>query len=210
MTAHVGDPDVFVRSLATRGALGGLSAAVEDAWDLMDRAGFDPVLVETVGVGQAEVDVADAADTTVVVLAPGAGDEIQAMKAGLVEAADVLVVNQADRAGARRLVAALEAALDLRTGGRKPLVLATTATTGEGVDALGAWLDARQGPEAAPTIADRRLGRARRRVQAAVDRHRARTFWASRADALEAAARDVADGRLGAAAAARRLIEEDA
>ena len=116
MGAHAGDASVFIRSLASRGAYGGLSAAADDAADVLDAAGFDPIVTETVGVGQAEVEIARAADTTVLVLAPGQGDEIQAMKAGLLEAADIVVVNQADRRDADRFVHDLEAAFDLRYG----------------------------------------------------------------------------------------------
>ena len=107
MGGRAGDQDVFIRSLASRGASGGLSAAVHDAADVLDAAGYDPILVETVGVGQAEIEIAGAADTTVLVLAPGGGDEIQAMKAGLLEAADLIVVNQADRRDADRMMDAL-------------------------------------------------------------------------------------------------------
>ncbi|MDA1195697.1 MAG: methylmalonyl Co-A mutase-associated GTPase MeaB, partial [Planctomycetota bacterium] len=107
MLAHTSDERVFIRSLASRGALGGLAAGAYDAADLLDAAGFDPVLLETVGVGQGEVEVCRAADTTVVVLAPGSGDVVQGMKAGLLEIADVLVINQADRDGAAALDAAL-------------------------------------------------------------------------------------------------------
>lgn len=133
------DEGVFVRSLASRGAVGGLSRAAHDALDLLDAAGFDLLLVETVGVGQTELDVATAADTVVVVLSPESGDHVQAMKAGLLEIADVLCVNKADREGADALAHALEATLDLREGlpWRPPVVL-TRAT--EEVEALHAAL----------------------------------------------------------------------
>ena len=114
------DPGVFIRSMATRGAEGGLAEAVHDVADLMEGSGFDHVLIETVGVGQTELDVAAAADTVVVVLTPESGDEVQAMKAGLTEVADVFVVNKADRGGARALVSQLRDAVALgrRRGGR--------------------------------------------------------------------------------------------
>jgi LAO/AO transport system kinase len=179
MGVHSGDEGVFIRSLASRGAPGGLSAAAADAADVLDAAGFDPVLVETVGVGQGEVEIAETADTTLVVLAPGAGDDVQALKAGLLEIADVLVVNQADRPEAARLVEALRAALDLRRGPRPDLV-ETVATTGEGVDALAALVDRRAGAAGAEALAQRRRRRARRRIRLAVEREVARAFWRGR------------------------------
>lgn len=108
-----GDPGVFIRSMASRGSAGGLAAAASDAVALLDAHGFDIVVVETVGAGQAEVDVVRLSDSIVVVEAPGMGDDIQAIKAGILEIADVLVVNKADRPGAQKTVAALQAALDL-------------------------------------------------------------------------------------------------
>ncbi len=110
------DPGIFIRSMATRGSLGGLATTTKEVLDLMDAGGFPRVLVETVGVGQTELEIAGAADTTVVVLVPESGDGIQAMKAGLMEIADLFVVNKADRPGADRLVKELKAALHLRAG----------------------------------------------------------------------------------------------
>jgi len=100
MQQHAADADVFIRSMASRGHLGGLSRAASDAVDLMDAAGYDPILVETVGVGQDEIEVARAADVVAVVLVPGMGDDVQAIKAGILEIADVFVINKADRPGA--------------------------------------------------------------------------------------------------------------
>jgi len=110
------DPGVFIRSMATRGALGGLALATKEVADVLDAFGFDKVIIETVGVGQSELDIAAAADTTVVVLVPESGDSIQAMKAGLMEAADLFVVNKADRPGADRLARELSLMLHLRLG----------------------------------------------------------------------------------------------
>jgi LAO/AO transport system kinase len=110
------DPDVFIRSMATRGALGGLAATTREVIDVVSAFGFDVVLVETVGVGQSELDIAAAADSTVVVLVPESGDSIQTMKAGLMEAADLFVVNKADRPGAPRLAREVEMMLHLRLG----------------------------------------------------------------------------------------------
>ena len=115
MTGHSGDAGVFIRSMATRRGTGGLAKASADAMLLLDAAGFDRILVETVGAGQAEIEIASVADTVVVVEAPGLGDEVQAIKAGLLEIADVFAVNKADRKGAARTVAALE--MMLETGG---------------------------------------------------------------------------------------------
>jgi LAO/AO transport system kinase len=136
-----GDPGIFIRSMATRGSLGGLAQATGDAVKVLDAAGFDVILVETVGVGQAEVDIARTAHTTVVVEAPGLGDEVQALKAGLMEIADVLVVNKADRPGAAQTARALEVTLDLGRStkgqaGWRPPVLKAIALDGTGVDEL--------------------------------------------------------------------------
>ncbi len=133
-----GDPGVFIRSMATRGSLGGLARATGDVVKVLDAAGFEVVLVETVGVGQAEVDIARTAHTTVVVEAPGLGDEVQALKAGLLEIADVLVVNKADRPGAAQTARALEITLELgrnnqAANGWRPPILKTVALDGTGV-----------------------------------------------------------------------------
>ncbi|MCZ6596818.1 MAG: methylmalonyl Co-A mutase-associated GTPase MeaB [Planctomycetota bacterium] len=148
MEERTGDPGVFIRSMASRGSHGGLARAAVDACDAMDAFGFDRVLVETVGVGQAEYDVVSATDTVVVVLCPGAGDGIQAMKAGLLEVADVLVVNKADLPGADRLIADLTEAVHtrgIRRDGRdaewETPVVPAVATNGDGVDKILATID---------------------------------------------------------------------
>jgi LAO/AO transport system kinase len=136
MQTHTGDPGVFIRSMATRGDLGGLARATGDAVLVLDAAGFDVVFIETVGVGQDEVEIVGTADVSVVVLVPGAGDDVQALKAGLMEIADIFVVNKMEREGADRLVGAIEAALGLDAragGGWRPPVMRTQATTGAGV-----------------------------------------------------------------------------
>lgn len=147
MQDHVLDAGVFIRSMASRGHLGGISWATPQALAVMDAAGFDTVMVETVGVGQAEVEIAALAETTVVVLAPGMGDAIQAAKAGILEIADVFCVNKADREGADRTVRELKGMLELGHGEWLPPVVKTVAPGGEGVDALAealarhrAWL----------------------------------------------------------------------
>lgn len=210
----------FVRSMATRGHAGGLAAAVPAALRLLDALGFDPLVVETAGVGQVEVAVAAAADTTVLVAPPGAGDAIQANKAGLLEVADVLVVNKADRPGAADTVRDLELMLDLghtsghqeRRGGWRPPVLTAVATTGDGVADLAAAVDAhRRGLQDAG-----RAGEGRRR--------RLRLELTSRAEALlrdrltrrldgppgVALLDDLAAGRLSAGEAAEALARDGA
>ena len=137
MQDHATDPAVFIRSMATRGHLGGLALAVPDGVRVLGAAGFPLVVVETVGVGQMEVEIASAADTTMVVVTPGWGDSMQANKAGLLEVADLFVVNKADRPGVREARRDLEQMLDLsEPSGWRPPVLTTVATTGEGLDEL--------------------------------------------------------------------------
>jgi LAO/AO transport system kinase len=132
------DPGVFIRSMATRGALGGLSRATSDALDVLDSAGFDLVIVETVGVGQDEVDVIRTVDTVLVLLVPGLGDDIQAIKAGIMEIADVFVVNKADRPGAERTISEIEAMLGTASehGEWIPPIVPTVASKGTGIDRL--------------------------------------------------------------------------
>jgi len=135
MQEHASDDGVFIRSMATRGHLGGLAKTTSDVVDLMDAAGYDPILIETVGVGQDEIDVVRAADIVVVLLVPGMGDDIQAIKAGILEIADLFVVNKSDRPGADRLIADLDFVLGLVHGipGEKPQILKTVAIRDEGV-----------------------------------------------------------------------------
>lgn len=129
------DPGVFIRSMATRGALGGVARATRDAVDLLDAAGFDWVLVETVGVGQDEVDVVRSVDTVVMVTVPGLGDDIQAIKAGILEIADVFVINKADREGVERTARDLEMMLNLgEHGAWVPPILKTVAARDEGIE----------------------------------------------------------------------------
>lgn len=138
MQDHAGDAGVFIRSMATRGHLGGLSRSTNDAVDLLDAAGFDPLLVETVGVGQDEVDVVKTADAVVVILVPGMGDDIQALKAGILEIADLFVINKADRQGADRLESDLRYMLSLveAPGRPEPPILRTVAVRDEGIEEL--------------------------------------------------------------------------
>jgi len=137
MQQHALDPTVFIRSMATRGHLGGLALAVPDAVRVLGAAGLPVVIVETVGVGQMEVEVASAADTTMVVVTPGWGDSMQANKAGLLEIADLFVINKADRPGAREARRDLEQMLDLSSlGSWRPPIVDTVASSGEGLPAL--------------------------------------------------------------------------
>lgn len=165
MGALAGDPGVFIRSMASRGALGGLARAALDAVDAMDAAGFDMVMIETVGVGQDEVDIAGAADTAVVVSAPGLGDDVQALKAGVLEIADIHAVSKADRPEADRTVSELKRMLTLGAAapGRPVPVVATSAATGAGVAALLEAIDSHR----AFLASDGRLARRRRRNAAA-------------------------------------------
>jgi len=144
MGAHFGDEGVFIRSMATRGNLGGLARATSDVALVLDAAGKDIVIIETVGVGQDEVDIVRTADISIVVLVPGAGDEVQALKAGIMEIADIFVVNKADRDGADRLVQSVAGMLALQTfqpGDWRPPIVKTEATSGTGVPELIAAIE---------------------------------------------------------------------
>jgi LAO/AO transport system kinase len=139
MQSHAGDEGVFIRSMATRGHLGGLARATGDAALVLDASGKNVVIIETVGVGQDEVEIVRTADVSIVTLVPGTGDDVQALKAGIMEIADVFVVNKSDREGADRLVSAIETSLSLHEYSPeqwRPPIVKTVATTGEGVPAL--------------------------------------------------------------------------
>jgi LAO/AO transport system kinase len=167
MQAHATDPEVFIRSMATRGHLGGMALAAPEAIRILDASGADVVVIETVGVGQAEVEVATAADTTLVVVSPGWGDSVQVSKAGILEIADVFVVNKADREGAE------EAGRDLRVmltmgpkGDWKPPVVLTSTVTGAGIDDLWDAIEAhRKHQEAGGDLDRRRRDRLLREVR---------------------------------------------
>jgi LAO/AO transport system kinase len=203
MMDHHGDDGVFVRSMASRGALGGLAATTWLAAAALDAAGYDPVLIETVGAGQAEVEIATLAETTVVVEVPEMGDEVQAIKAGLLEIADVIVVNKGDRPGADRAARQLKAMLST-AGGRvaraAPPVLTTTATAGEGIDALREAIEAHRAART-PERSRARAGELLRRAVAA--RAQAK---AAASPAWDEAVAAVADRREDPFAAAERLL----
>ncbi|HVD93905.1 MAG TPA: methylmalonyl Co-A mutase-associated GTPase MeaB [Vicinamibacterales bacterium] len=167
MQSHVADAGVFIRSMATRGNLGGLARSTADAALVLDAAGKDIVLIETVGVGQDEVDIVRTADVSIVMLVPGAGDEVQALKAGIMEIADIFVVNKADREGADRTVSSVEAMLSLESfeGGRwRPPIVKTEANTGKGVADLVEALE-RFRAHTAASLGERRRARAEFRVR---------------------------------------------
>jgi LAO/AO transport system kinase len=170
MQSHATDDGVFIRSMATRGHLGGLAAATEQALTVLSAAGKDVVLVETVGVGQDEVEIVGAADVSLVVLVPGLGDEVQALKAGIMEIADVFVVNKADRDGVERVVAEVESMLSLAPpGAPPPAVVRTVATRDEGTDALLEAVDAfHRRAQASGDLERKRRARLRRQLEEAV------------------------------------------
>ena len=169
-----GDDGVFIRSMATRGNLGGLASATADAVQVLDAAGFEIILVETVGAGQSEVDIAKNAHTTLVVDAPGMGDDIQAIKAGILEIADVLVVNKADHEGASSTIAALEMNLNLKPKGEnewRPPVLVTVAIKGQGIAEVVEWIGRhRTFLETSQLLKSKELARLRAELEAVAQR----------------------------------------
>jgi len=217
MQSYAGDPDVFIRSMASRGHAGGLASTTTTAAAVLDAAGFDLVLIETVGTGQSEVEVAAAADTTVVLEAPEMGDEVQAIKAGLLEVADLVVVNKGDKPGALRTAAQLRAML-VPTVGRtptdrptpkRPEVMVTTASTGEGVPELLAALDRHRATDHAAETGGARRTRAEAQVWAILgERLRASLVAPERRAGTDAILEDVAAHRLDPYAAADLLLRE--
>jgi LAO/AO transport system kinase len=159
MSSHTGDDGTFIRSMATRGALGGLSSTTADVATVMDAAGREVVLIETVGVGQDEVDIVRLADITIVILVPGMGDDVQSIKAGIMEIADIFVINKSDREGAERVEREIRAmqALSLRHDSWVPPVVKTVASTGQGVAELAETIDRYQ-----KFLDESETGRARR------------------------------------------------
>jgi LAO/AO transport system kinase len=202
MQEHATDDGVFIRSMGSRGQLGGLAAATPQAIRVLQAAGYDVILVETVGVGQAEVEIASAADSTVVLVVPGMGDSIQAAKAGVLEVADVLVVNKADRPDTSATLRDLRAMISLARGEWKPPIVPTVATTGDGVEDLLGQLDRHdEWLEASGERARRRLARARDEVTAL-----AFGALAKRMAVPDELAARVADGRCDPTEAAEELI----
>ena len=204
------DPGVFVRSMASRGALGGLAPTIADVVAVMDSFGFDYVIIETVGAGQDEVEIAGTALTTLLVNNPGTGDDIQAMKAGIIEIADVLIVNKADHPGADILVSQLQALLALApAGSRRPPILKTVAMKPEGLDKVADAIDDhRRWLEESGELEKHRLSNARHQVVAT-----ARAILLQRiqrntsADALDALVRQVAGREMDPHTAAEALAD---
>jgi LAO/AO transport system kinase len=212
MTEHLGDAGVFVRSLSSRGHLGGLSAATARVVDVMEASGRDVVIVETVGAGQSEVEVADIADTKIVIGAPGQGDAIQAIKSGILEIADVLVVNKGDLPLAEQTASELRSMLALRVASDWAVpVLITEATTPRGIEELADAVDRHRLDHVADAVGRRRdpLGRARRLIAEAVARE-IRTRLRQGDDArLTALCDQVRRGEISVDAAARRWLDGD-
>ncbi|MFL0394032.1 methylmalonyl Co-A mutase-associated GTPase MeaB [Streptomyces albus] len=213
MGEHASDPGVYIRSMATRGHLGGLAWAAPQAVRVLDAAGCEVILVETVGVGQSEVDIAAQADTSVVLLAPGMGDGIQAAKAGILEIGDVYVVNKADRDGADATVRELNHMLGLgearKPGDWRPPVVRTVAARAEGIDETVAALEKHRGwMEEHGVLAERRAARAAKEIEnIAVTALRERMGELRGGKRLEALAARVAGGALDPYAAADELVE---
>ena len=207
MMEHAADRDVFMRSMASRDELGGVAAATWMAAAALDAAGYDPVLVETVGAGQSEVEIARLAETTVVVEVPEMGDEVQAIKAGLLEVADLLVVNKGDRPGAETAARHLRAMLST-AGGRvtrqPPPILLTIATTGEGVAALVDAIDAHR---SAARLPEQAAERARNQLRRALADLAMRI--AKRHPDFDATTQAIADRELDPITAAERLLIRD-
>ncbi|MDW3220275.1 MAG: methylmalonyl Co-A mutase-associated GTPase MeaB [Acidimicrobiales bacterium] len=212
------DTSAFIRSVATRGHSGGLALSVPGSARVLAAAGFDPVIIETVGVGQVEVDVTAAADTTVVVVTPGMGDAVQANKAGLLEVADIFVVNKADLPGASDTRRDLELMLELShvTGqedaSRRPPILMVDSLAGDGIDAVRAAIDEHHDH----LVTTDRLGERRRRRARYEMRSRATLAFEAHVDArlrtpeVVAAVEDVLAGRATPSSAARRVWQPDA
>ena len=214
MQDHALDPKVYIRSMATRGHLGGLSWATPQALRVLDAAGCDVVLIETVGVGQSEIEVMSLADTTLVLLAPGMGDGIQAAKAGILEVADVFVVNKADRDGADQAVRDLKYMISLGrrevSGPRwRPAIVPTVASRGTGIDELmDAIEEHRRWMTEHGELEERRQRRAAAEVEAiAVEQLRARLGDVRGGAALPGLAKRVAAGEVDPYVAADELIE---
>ena len=208
MQEHAADEAVFIRSMASRGHLGGLAASTPQAIRVLDAAGFDLIIIETVGVGQAEVAIASLADSVVVLLAPGMGDAIQAAKAGILEVADLFVVNKADKPDSQQVVRDLRtmiALADRRHGDWKPPIVTTVAVRGDGIDELVSCLDEHWSwLSTTGELKRRRLARAREELTAL-------TFVALRdrlaASRLDELASQVAEGTLDPFQAADELLD---
>ncbi len=201
------DPGVFMRSMATRGQLGGLASRTLDVTRVLDACGYEVIIVETVGVGQDEVDIAATAHTTALVVVPGLGDDVQALKAGVMEIADVFVVNKADREGADRAVAEIRSALALQGGQRPAPVVRTIATRGEGVDNLIAEMERhRNFVETSGEARPLHIDRARKEILRIAQRELADTMVKSNGKGIDQLAAEVAERRTDPHSAAKELL----
>ncbi|MEP7235004.1 MAG: methylmalonyl Co-A mutase-associated GTPase MeaB [Ignavibacteriota bacterium] len=205
---------VFVRSMATRGSLGGLSAKAKDAADILDAAGFDVVIFETVGVGQSELDIAKAADTTIVVLVPESGDAVQAMKSGLMEIADFFVLNKSDREGADQAVRAIKTILTFRITHAEdewiPDVVSTVASKAKGIDEVLAEIERHKAHLGKThSLTTRRIERERNRVIELVESLLRIDFWSDkRKQELEEQLKAVAAHKISSYSVAQELVRK--
>ncbi len=208
MQEHATDDDVYIRSMATRGHLGGLAGAAPQALRVLDAAGCDVILVETVGVGQSEVEIAGLADTTLVLVAPGTGDGIQAAKAGILEIGDIFVINKSDREGANTTRRELRNIVAMRESDWKAPIVLTVATTGEGVPEVVTEIERHREYLAGGELDQRRLARVRREIEAMALASLHRRMGDVTGDArLGTLAADVLAGRSDPFAAADLLVE---
>ncbi len=205
-----GDPGVFVRSMATRGSLGGLAAAATDVADVMDAFGMDLIVTETVGVGQCELDIAEACYTTVVVLVPESGDAVQAMKAGLMEIADILVMNKSDREGADRMAREIRAMLEMRgeRNGWEPPVLQAKAALGEGIaEVYGEILRHADFLAESGLLVKHRRTNVEHEIRDLIEEHLHEGFWSEDVVArLKAAVEDVMNNKMTPRQASRDIL----
>jgi GTPase len=208
MQNHATDAGVFIRSMATRGHLGGLSLATPEAARVLEAAGKDIIIIETVGVGQAEVEITDACDTTIVVLNPGWGDAVQAAKAGLTEIADIFVVNKADRQGTRDAVRELKQMLEMSELSWKPDIVETVATQGSGIDELWKAVEGHRAyQEENGLLEERRRRRIQREIRDIVAERMRQRLQTHAAGLLDRLTEEVIARRLDPYGAADRLLE---
>jgi LAO/AO transport system kinase len=200
------DDGVFIRSLATRGAVGGMATATVDAADLLDAYGFDRIILETVGVGQSDIAIAGASDLTCVILEPGAGDSIQALKAGLMEIADLFIVNKKDMRGADRFILDLATVLEMKPDATRPEILAASANRGDGVPEMVDWLESyfRRVSDNGK-LETRRAGQRVERIRYLANEAAVQQLWEMLSD--QSLLR-VVNSKMSAREAARLLVEE--
>jgi LAO/AO transport system kinase len=200
------DPGVFIRSMATKGQLGGISRAAFDASIILDAAGFDYLLVETVGAGQSDISVAGLAHTVLLVMAPGLGDEIQALKAGLMEIVDIYVLNKSDQASKHDSLGRIRAVLTERPSGWKPRIVRTVATTGEGIGDLISAVNEHRTFVSKTDSPEKAKARAMGEIEWARD-HLVQTTWSTSATTEAQLAKLVGERKLDPYSAAARLLK---